>query len=156
VAAYTGLRAAELASLTPASFQLRGKIPGVVVRASISKNGEAVNQPIRQDLAAMLREWLPQGHAPLWPGRWYRKAAEMLRVDLTAAKIPYKTPDGVFDFHSLRVTYVTELVRSGAHPKIVQTLARHSTIALTMHQYTKLDQAETAAALRKLPSPAGI
>jgi hypothetical protein len=41
----------------------------------------------------------------------------MLRVDLKAAKIPENTEEGVVDFHALRVTYITNLARSGIRPK---------------------------------------
>jgi hypothetical protein len=75
----------------------------------------------------------------------------MLQVDLKAAKVPYETADGVLDFHALRATYITELVRANTHPKIVQTLARHSEISLTMKLYTKLTDKENAAALDCLP-----
>lgn len=65
---------------------------------------------------------------------------------------PFKTDDGVFDFHCLRVSYVTSLVKSGANPKIVQTLAHHSTIVLTMDLYAKQDSKEAAKALKGLPA----
>ncbi len=150
VAAYTGLRAGELACLTPADF---GKAT-VTVRASITKNAKLAEQPLRADLAKLLRPWLAK-YDPfqrLWPGKWFRKAAAMLQTDLKAAGIPYTTPVGVFDFHSLRVTYVTELVRANIHPRVVQSLARHSTITLTMAIYTKLEQDEVAAAVESLPA----
>jgi hypothetical protein len=38
----------------------------------------------------------------------------------------------VFDFHSLRHQNVSNLAVAGVHPKIAQTLARHSTITLTL------------------------
>jgi integrase len=150
VAAYTGLRAGELASLTPTDF---GKT-SVTVRASMTKNAKLAEQPLRADLVKLLRPWLStfDDDQRLWPGRWYRKAAKMLQVDLKAAGIPYKTAAGVFDFHSLRVTYVTELVRAGIHPRVVQSLARHSTITLTMASYTKLEKDEIAAAVDSLPA----
>ena len=36
------------------------------------------------------------------------------------------------DFHSLRHTFITRLVRSGVKPKEAKALARHSTITLTI------------------------
>ena len=39
---------------------------------------------------------------------------------------------GVLDFHAFRDTVITNLTRGGVHPKDAQTLARHSTITLTM------------------------
>ena len=39
------------------------------------------------------------------------------------------------DFHSLRVTYVSLVLESGATAKEAQVLARHSTLALTLDTY---------------------
>ena len=45
----------------------------------------------------------------------------MLRADLEAANIPYIDDTGRFvDFHSLRHTYVTRVVESGATVKVAQ------------------------------------
>ena len=64
----------------------------------------------------MLTTWLrnkPKGKR-IWPGKWYDKAAEMLRVDLETAEIPYFDDSGrVFDFHAIRHFYITELAKSG-------------------------------------------
>ena len=40
----------------------------------------------------------------------------------------------VFDFHSFRHTFITNLVKGGASPKIAQGLARHSKITVTMDE----------------------
>ena len=71
----------------------------------------------------------------------------MLRPDLEAAKIRYVTHAGQADFHALRHTYVTSLANAGVKPKALQTLARHSTITLTLEHYTHLDEAEISAEL---------
>lgn len=153
ISAYSGLRASELAGLTPKSFKLDVDPPGITVRALTTKNRENVHQPLPPELVKPLRQYL-QGHDPderLWPGGWNRRAAEMLRVDLKTAGIPYETDDGIFDFHCLRVTYVTNLAKIVPNAKIVQTLARHSTIVLTMHLYAKQDAKAAAEALKGLP-----
>lgn len=153
VAAYTGLRASELASLSAASFRLAERT--VLVRAAYTKNREEARQPIGEDLARMLGGWLAGAGgkgALLWPGKWYRRAAEMLRVDLEAAGLPYSTHEGVADFHCLRVTYITNLARGGVHPSIAQKLARHSVVTLTMGVYTRLTGAEIAAGVKALPA----
>ena len=120
-------------------------------------------QPLRQDLAELLDGWIV-GKAPgvaLWPaeerpGRlkrcWWKEAAEMVRVDLDAAGIPFRDDAGrVFDFHALRHQFISNLAAAGVHPKEAQTLARHSTITLTMDRYTHLGVRDSAAALDKLP-----
>ncbi len=50
------------------------------------------------------------------------------------------------------MTYVTELVRSGASVKACQTLARHSTPTLTLATYTKLGIDDLTGALEGLPA----
>ena len=57
----------------------------------------------------------------------------------------------VADFHSLRHTFISNLIAGGVHPKIAQSLARHSTIALTMDRYTHLTAARQVDALKALP-----
>lgn len=56
------------------------------------------------------------------------------------------------DFHALRATYITLLVKSGASVKIVQELARHSDPKLTLNIYSKLGVHELSGALDRLPS----
>ena len=56
-AAYTGLRAAELGSLTRRSVDLAGDRPTVTVSAAAAKNGKDAVLPLRADLAARLRDW---------------------------------------------------------------------------------------------------
>ena len=77
----------------------------------------------------------------------------MLRVDLTAAGIPYQDDSGRFlDFHSLRVTYISQLVASGASVKVCQELARHSTPSLTIGVYAKASLHDIKGAVANLPS----
>lgn len=150
----TGLRAQELASLRPFDFRFRARPPHILVRESVAKNGVETEQPLQPAFARKLAKWLCTHCRPdekIWPGNWYQRAAEMLEVDLKAAGIPVKTADGILDFHALRATFITSLVRGGVHPKIVQTLARHSQIELTMKLYTKLTASEVAPALDVLP-----
>ena len=88
----------------------------------------------------------------LFPGTWREKAAKMLRIDLDAAGIAYATDDGIADFHSLRHSFISNLVSGGVHPKLAQQLARHSTIALTMDRYTHVGLLDMTAALESLPT----
>src|SRR5207248_10508863 len=112
-------------------------------------------QPLPPDVAAALRGYLegrPAGE-PVWPGSWADDAADMLRIDLEAAGIPFADAEGrVADFHSLRHSYITLLQRSGVHPKLAQELARHSDIRLTMNVYTHAHLHDLAGAVEGLPS----
>ena len=110
LAAYTGLRASELASLTVESLIFDSDLAMIDLEAGYSKRRRHDLQPIPKWLAEQLAQWIaekpqdgPQaadmltsnsdnGRAQagsLWPRtQWYRKAAEMLRGDLEAAEIP--------------------------------------------------------------------
>src|SRR5436305_13602476 len=76
----------------------------------------------------------------------------MLKQDLAAASIPYVDESKRYaDFHALRHTFITNMVKSGVSPKAAQSLARHSTIDLTMNVYTSLTVHDQASALASLP-----
>jgi excisionase family DNA binding protein len=150
----TGFRAKEIASLTPASFHLDAAMPTVTVTAAYSKHRREDVQTLRRDMAEVMQAYLASKPADgrLWPGNWWKNAAEMLRIDLEAAGIPYEDAAGcVFDFHGTRHKFISDLAASGVHPKMAQVLARHSTITLTMDHYTHLELHDQTAALEKLP-----
>jgi integrase len=61
---------------------------------------------------------------------------------------PNETDAGVADFHSLRASYVSAVVRSGANVKTLQTLARHAKPETTLKHYAKL-----RGAVESIPCP---
>jgi len=72
--------------------------------------------------------------------------------DLADAGIEYRDESGrVLDFHALRHTFITNLARGGVHPKVAQSLARHSTITLTMDRYSHTVLGDLSVALEALP-----
>ncbi len=147
----TGLRANELRSLTPESFALDATPATVTVEAGYSKHRRRDVLPLPPALASGLKPWL----ASKAPGERVFKlrdrAAEMLRADLTAAEIPITTQDGVADFHSLRHTFISRLVRSGVNVKLAQELARHSDPKLTLNVYSHVGMEDKALAMSNLP-----
>ena len=54
------------------------------------------------------------------------------------------------DFHALRHTCGAWLAVTGAHPKVVQTIMRHSTITLTMDTYGHLFPGQEADAVARM------
>jgi hypothetical protein len=58
----------------------------------------------------------------------------------------------VADFHPLRHTYISRLVRSGANVEVVQQLARHSTPTLTLGPYAHVALVDQTRALDALPA----
>jgi integrase len=155
----TGFRAGELASLTPESFDLETTPPTATVPAGYTKNKRLAVQPLPAEVAEALRGYLcdrPAGR-PVWGGAWAhdRVAAQMLRIDLKAAGIPYEVegPDGPLyaDFHALRHSYVALLDRAGLTLKQAMQLARHSDPRLTMAVYGRAQLHDLGAAVEGLP-----
>jgi integrase len=148
IALGTGFRAGELRSLTPESFNLDGDPPTITCAAGYTKNGKKAVQPIRPELAELLRPWL--AGKPLEERLFaFRQdnAARMIRDDLAAAGIAESES---YDFHCLRHTYITEVVKSGCSVKVAQTLARHSDVNLTMNVYTHMGLFDLTAGLAGL------
>jgi site-specific recombinase XerD len=78
--------------------------------------------------------------------------AEVIQSDLKRAGIPYKTNEGIADFHAAgRHTYITQLIRSGASLPEAKELARHSEIKMTL-RYTHIGIVDQAKALANLPT----
>ncbi len=87
VALATGFRAKELRSLTRESFDLDATPPTVTVQAGYSKRRRTDVQPIRTDVADLLRLWLADKPASVRLfGRMPGGTARMLRADLDAAR----------------------------------------------------------------------
>ena len=75
------------------------------------------------------------------------------RKDLVRAGVAFEDEQGRrADFHSLRMTFGTNLTVSGASPRVVMELMRHSDIKLTMKIYTDPAQLRLSEAVLKLSS----
>jgi len=175
LAVETGLRKGEIASLTPASFSLRDpEAATVAVAAAYSKHRRDDVVPLRADLAGVMAAFIAGKPTD---GRLFRlpdKPADMLKADLRRARawwirevrdpaerrrrrassfLTSRDESGrVVDFHALRHTFITRLARSGVTPAVAKSLARHSTIMLTMDHYTHTLISDERAALDTLPS----
>ena len=144
--------------------------------SSCTKNHREAVQPLPADVAAALGEYLrnkPAG-VPVWPGKWRSRAFLMIQGDLGEARttlisearderereqrsrshfLAYCDAVGRYiHFHALRHTYVSRLVQSGASPKTAQSLARHSTVQLTLGRYSHAGLFDLTAAVDALPS----
>jgi len=160
LAANTGYRANELASLRWHSFNL-SDTPSVTVLAAYSKRRREDLLPLRSDISRELENWKSeQGtkeDAKLFPKFNPNKAADMLKNDLECAGIEYVDAAGRYaDFHSLRHSFASILHQSGVSPKVAQALLRHSTISLTMDTYTHIGLYDERAAIDSLPALPGL
>ena len=154
-AAETGLRANEVRKLKVRDFDFDNLT--VEVKAGYSKRKREDTQLLRQDTATLLKEFL-KGKLPsakAFGGRYKqltKRTAQVLKADLADAGITYVDDAGRHaDFHALRHTTGSLLAASGAHPKVAQSIMRHSDINLTMSRYTHTLAGQEAKAVADLP-----
>ncbi len=117
----------------------------------------------RCDLAAARRAWLREARAPLkaarsLPADSRRRIVARVRREAgrrrASSFLCYVNAEGAFaDFHAHRVAFITNLNRAGVAPRIVQQLARHSDIRLTMGVYTALEITDQVSGIQALPAP---
>jgi len=154
LAVETGLRSGELRSLTRASFELGGSDPTVTIDAASAKNRKAATLPLRPDTAAELAAFVgcKVPTAPVFKMPRPEDVVVMLRADLEAAGIAYKDDTGrVADFHSLRGTFASLLLKSGVDVRTAKELMRHSTIAMTGDVYACTFRGTMTEAVGRLP-----
>ena len=78
-------------------------------------------------------------------------------LDLAKAGIAYPDENGrQLDFHALRGTFATRLLRQGVPPSVARRLTRHASVKTLEKHYDKLGLADAVAAMKKLPGVSGI
>ncbi len=74
------------------------------------------------------------------------------RGDLKRAGIKYTDAQGSqLDFHALRVTFATRLLREGVPPSIARRLTRHKSVKTLERYYDKLGLEDAKGAMKQLP-----
>ena len=171
----TGLRSYELRSLTRGRLVPNADPPHITAKARNTKKTEDARQYIQPELASDLRTHITTKapKAPIFNLPHETNMAAMLRADLAETRKAWfkeakDDPDEyarreesdfladvnhegeLIDFHSLRHTCGSWLAMTGAHPKVVQTVMRHSTIVLTMDTYGHLFPGQEADAVARL------
>ena len=155
----TALRPVELSRLTPADFLLDGAAPLVRLDGKRTKNGQTAEQHVTAAVAAELRGYVVTRppDSPVWPGDWFTRGADMIRLDLPDAGIPTvkQAAHGgelVVSLYSLRHSVPALLESNGATLREVMTHMRHSTPVLTLKTYGRLGRAEMAVVAGKMPA----
>ncbi|MDO5554518.1 MAG: site-specific integrase, partial [Planctomycetia bacterium] len=98
---------------------------------------------IAYDLDSARKFWIEEADSP--EVKTKRQQSDFLK---------YQDSQGRFaDFHGLRHTFITNLSLNGVDPKTAQTLARHSSMELTMKTYTHINAKVQQDAINALPSP---
>ena len=158
----TGLRRDELSNLKKPSFDFEKYT--VTVKAAYSKNRREAILPLRKDTAAELKAYVAGKRPDEAVFNVPEKTSDMLQADLAETEvrdhegkviieaIPYVDDAGRYaDFHALRVSTASLLAASGTHPKVAQSIMRHSTIDLTMTRYTHTYRGQESEAVEELP-----
>jgi integrase len=166
-AAETGLRANEVRKLKVGDFNFDNLT--VTIKAGYSKHRREDVQSLRQDTAALLKEFLKDKMSMVkaFGGRYKqltKRTSDMIKADLAETEekdkngktiieaIPYIDDAGRYaDFHSLRHTTGSLLAASGVHPKVAQSIMRHSDINLTMSRYSHVLRGQESEAIEGLP-----
>lgn len=136
----TGFRVNELRNVRVSDLDMFG--PSIFLKAEFSKDRKDHRQPIPRELADSLKA-LAKGKERDEPlldipsSVAYKRIAE----DYIRAGVLPSTTEGKATWHSLRKTFINNLVKGGADLKTVMTLARHSTAQLTMETYAQADPA---------------
>ena len=133
---------------------LDGAIFRLKARASTTKNGREAVLPLAPGIAEALRNAPPEPQNPV--GRVFASKlprAERVSLDYQKAGIPrIDTAGRHADFHLLRYTFCTRLVRSGETLAVAMALMRHSDPKLTMKIYTDVGLLPTSDAILALPN----
>lgn len=153
VAAFTGLRRAELRALEWNRVTLEGPAPRIELEASKTKNRKGQALPLHPDaLKALLklREMAPAGGTAVFFKGITRM--ERFRKDLEEAGICQIDPRGrELDFHSFRRGFATMLNAAGVPLRVAMELMRHSDARLTLGTYTDAQHLPLSIEVQKLP-----
>jgi integrase len=143
------LKAAKAKNRKDATLPLRAAL-ATKLAAHLSRkapNAPAFALPLRDEVVGMIRADL-RGARSEWVGaagdaRDHREQSYFLRE--------VAEDGGVFDFHALRVTFITNMARAGVPLSVAVKLARHADPKLTIGIYTKAGALDLDSALDALP-----
>lgn len=153
IAVETGLRRAELLSLTPISFNPKDRTL-FVKGEEHTKHPEDFTRTISEATAAKMKDFVSNKMptVKLFPIKAAKWSSQMLHEDCKAAGVNIYNAEGKKRvFHSLRHCCGTFLTAKGVHPKLVQSIMRHKDINLTMMRYTHTLRGQEAKAVNSLP-----
>lgn len=177
VAMATGYRASELRILTRDSFDLDKATVTLPARGEKARRGDV--HPLPVWLIEELRAWFAAG-GETWRLSYLEAPGRLLRADLDAARSAWikaagedqverqrreqsgflcyeiQGPDGAlfWDFHSLRVWYISELAEQpNIDIKTLMALARHTKPEMTLKVYARKREPNVRAAQDRLQRP---
>ena len=165
----TGIRAGELRSLVAGDFNLDPENPSVTLDEHRTKNRKPHTFALPASLLDDLRDHLSRKSpdAPAFRLAPAKLLARIIRDDLQRARAEWinaapnaierdkrersswLSPEG-FDWHSLRVSFISSLARSGTPLAAAMKLARHTDPRLTARTYSRFSASEDALSIERL------
>lgn len=151
LAAYSGLRAGEIAGLRVRRVDLlKGRVQvaetltdvdGTLVSSGTTKTNKVRTVPVPRfiagELAPLLAGKSPEDYVFASPEGGPLRHSNFYRRHFRPAVDRAGLPDGV-RFHDLRHTYAGFLIAEGAHPKAIMERMGHSSITVTLDRYGHL------------------
>ena len=155
LALFAGLRRAEITGLRWGDVDLvadvlhvrriRHRVGGELVAAAPKSAAGVRDIPIAPELLPILR-------------RFYRLTPSAYCVDVAPEALDrrwVRVQDGLslsrrYRLHDLRHTYVTRAILSGINPRVVQYLAGHSSLELTLQVYSHITVEAAQAEIRRV------
>ena len=148
----TGLRRRELRRLQWRDVMIDDtERPCLMLRTEATKSKRADILPLAPHLVQALRSIRPDEPADSDPVFATIPDYSTWHEDLRRAAVAPETDDGHALFHSFRVTFISELERSGVSPRTIMELARHRDYRLTGGTYTDVRVLDTFGAVGRLP-----
>ncbi len=145
----TGLRRGELGQIQWRDIDLTQRT--MTVRAEVAKTSKPSIQPLHADMLKLLvaraagRQPDDLVFAPV-------PRIETFKRDLKRAGISFKDEnDRQLDFHALRATFATMLLREAVPVSIARQLTRHASAKTLEKHYDRLGLADAAEAIKRLP-----
>jgi len=160
LAVESGLRYNEIKTLKVSDFDF--KAGTVEVRDANEKARRGAVLLLRKTTAGIIKDFL-RNKTPQSAAFILKKGYLMIKTDLEATAIrdkegkvlteaiPYEVDGKFADFHSLRHSTASLLIQTGANPKVIQSLMRHTDINLTLSKYTHLYAGQQRETIESLP-----
>lgn len=160
---YTGFRESEVLALTKEDIdydnnmirlnkkiEYRDSAKELYITETLKTQKSYANQPMPKPLKKVLLKWQEVNPNELlictFEGRLINPSNLMYHCKRAAKKIGFDD----FTFHSLRHTFITNLVMNQVDIKTVQELARHKNVSVTLDVYTHLMKESKREAVDKV------
>lgn len=148
----TGLRKAELVNLTWDDIDWESREILVQAKEGFSTKTEEIRRiPIVDGLYEVLKDLRGTAGPHIFVNRLGNPLHNNLLREFKATLKRAGLSSKGLDIHALRYSFISHLIRQGANPKVVQRLAGHKSIQMTMNIYAQVLPQDETQAVSKLP-----